>query len=118
MTPKEAIVAFAQSEKIKTGILWLNQNLELLAGLPEPDKVGAERIIRTNVSMLFNEVQLAKRLVPDSPWAELEKPMNTAIVMMNSGVIQEAGFHLTQALTATTSIGQRSMTLLKSEGLL
>jgi hypothetical protein len=118
MEVKEAIVAFAQSEKIKTGILWLTQSFELLPGLHEADRAGAERIIRTNLHMLLNEVRLAQTLTSGISWEPVEKPMNTAIVMVNSGVPQEAAFHLTQALSQVTNIGGRSMKLLKDEGLL
>ena len=49
---------------------------------------------------------------------EVEKSIDTAMVMINSGVAHEAGYHLTQALTRVTTIGQRSMTILKDNGLL
>jgi hypothetical protein len=39
-------------------------------------------------------------------------------VMINSGVASESLHHLTQALSQVTNIGQRSMTQLKTEGLL
>jgi hypothetical protein len=48
----------------------------------------------------------------------VDKSIDTAIVMINSKVVHEAGYHLTQALTQITTIGQRSMSLLKDEGLL
>ena len=38
--------------------------------------------------------------------------------MIDSGVAPEAVIHLTQALSQVTSIGHRSMTVLKEEGLL
>jgi hypothetical protein len=38
------------------------------------------------------------------------------MVMISSGVAHEAGYHLTQALTQVTTIGQRSMTILKDKG--
>jgi hypothetical protein len=38
--------------------------------------------------------------------------------MINSNIAHEAGYHLTQALTQTTTIGQRSMSILTDEGLL
>ena len=47
-----------------------------------------------------------------------EKDMNTALVMLNSGVAHEAGYHLTQALSKVTNIGQQSMSLLIEKGLL
>lgn len=118
MTHGEAITAMTQSEKIKTGIMWLTQNLEILAGLPEPERIGAERIIRTNLHMLYNEVMLADRLAQAGVWAAVRKSVNDAVVMANSGVIQEVGFHLTKAVSQVTTVSQRCMTFLKAEGLL
>jgi len=39
-------------------------------------------------------------------------------VMMNSGVLSEATFHIVQAISAVTTIGQRSMEFLIREKLL
>jgi len=38
MNTREAIMAFSQSEKVKSGIIWVSQALELLRGLPTPEK--------------------------------------------------------------------------------
>jgi hypothetical protein len=48
----------------------------------------------------------------------VEKNIDTAMVMIDSSVAHEAGYHLTQALTQVTTIGQRSMSILKDNGLL
>jgi hypothetical protein len=44
--------------------------------------------------------------------------MNTALVMLNSGVAHDSGHHLTQALSKVTTIGQQSMSLLVEKELL
>jgi hypothetical protein len=118
MTNGEAITALTQSEKIKTGITWITQDLEILAGLPEPERTGAERIIRANLHMLYNEVMLADRLAHADIWEAVKKSVNDAIVMANSGVIHEVNYHLTQAVSQVTTVSQRCMTLLREEGLL
>jgi hypothetical protein len=38
--------------------------------------------------------------------------------MLNSGVAHDSGYHLTQALSKITTIGQQSMSLLVDKGLL
>jgi hypothetical protein len=38
--------------------------------------------------------------------------------MMNSGVLSEASYHITQAISAVTTIGQRSMQFLMDQKLL
>ena len=86
--------------------------------LPEGDKPGAEKIIKAFVDMLGSEILICKKSAPSDLWLEVEKSIDTALVMINSSVVQEAGYHLTQALTHVTTIGQRSMSILKDKGLL
>lgn len=118
MNIQRAIIAFAQSEKIKTGLIWATQSLELLAGLPEKDKEGAKRIAESLMNFILFDVHIAKKTAKDASWEEIEKNIDLAIVMANSGVPQESTYHLTRALSHVTSIAQRSMSFLKQEGLL
>lgn len=118
MTNAEAITALTQSEKIKTGILWIIQDLEILAGLPVPEKMGAERIIRANLHQLYSEIMLADRLAQPEVWQAVKKCVNDAVTMANSGVIQEVSYHLTQAVSQVTTVSQRCMTRLKEDELL
>jgi hypothetical protein len=118
MEINEAITAFSQSEKIKAGLIWASQVVEIYKALPETDKPGAEKIIRTIIDMIGNEILVCKKSAPDKLWIEVEKNIETAAVMIRSNVAHEAGFHLTRALTQVTTIGQRSMSVLKNKGLL
>ena len=118
MNKQEAIIAFSQSEKIKSGLIWISQTLEIYTGLLGMDRQGAEKVIGAIVGMIAHEVHLAGRLTKDSAWQDVEKHIDMALVMINSQVVQESGFHLTRALSQVTSIGQRSLSLLKEEGLL
>ena len=116
MKTADAITTFSQSEKIKGGLIWVSQVIELYKALPEADKPGAEKVIKTLVDMIGNEILICKKSAPNERWLEVEKNIDTAMVMINSGVAHEAGYHLTQALTQVTTIGQRSMTILKDNG--
>ncbi|MFH2218833.1 MAG: hypothetical protein ABII68_04125 [Pseudomonadota bacterium] len=118
MNVQEAVMAFSQSDKIKSGIIWANQALALFTDLSPAELNGAERIVKVLVSMIAHEIHLAGRLAPDEAWDEVEKHVDMAVVMVNSKMIQESGFHLIQALTRVTSIAQRSMTVLKDKGIL
>ena len=118
MQTKEAIKAFSQSEKLKTGIIWANQIIEGYVALPESEKSGAERMLKILISMIANEVHIAKNAAPHPIWLEAEKDLHTAQVMLNSGVAQESSYHLTQALSKVTTVGQQSMSLLIEKGLL
>ena len=118
MKTDEAIKAFSQSEKLKSALIWASQLADVHLALSEADKPGAERIIKTLVGMIANEIGVAQKAAPNGSWLEAEKDINTAMVMLNSGVANESGYHLTQALSKVTSIGQQSMTQLIDEGLL
>ncbi len=118
MNAKEAIMAFSQSEKIKSGIIWISQTLELLSGLNETEKQGGIRIIKAMINMVAQENQLAWKVTDDPAWEEVEKNIDKAIVMIESGVAPESVSHLTQALSRVTSIGHKSMGFLKDQGLL
>jgi len=118
MNVNQAIIAFCQSDKLKSGIIWASQIIEMYLGLSESEKPGAERVLKTLINMIATEIHVAMKAAPHKVWGEAEKNINTALVMLNSGVTHEAGYHLTQALTQVTTIGQQSMTFLTDEGLL
>jgi hypothetical protein len=118
MQTDQAIKAFSQSEKIKAGLIWATQIAEVYLALPESEKAGAERILKTLIGMIASEIHVGKSAAPHKIWLEAEKDLNTATVMLNSGVAHDTGHHLTQALSKVTTIGQQSMSLLVEKGLL
>lgn len=118
MEVQETIIAFSQSEKIKSGLIWVSQVLQLLNGFQESEKRGAEKTAKAIVGMIVHEIQLGKKVTGDVTWDEVLRHIDKAMVMINSGVAAEAVVHLTQALSQVTSIGHRSMYFLKEKGLL
>jgi hypothetical protein len=118
MNTGEAILGFSQCEKVKTGLIWISQTLDLLRGLEGAERLGAERAITSVVGMLFQEIRLAKGLTRDVTWEAAEKHMDQGMVMIQSGVASDAVTHFTMALSQVTDIGQECMSFLKEEGLL
>ncbi|MDZ7581181.1 MAG: hypothetical protein U5R30_11300 [Deltaproteobacteria bacterium] len=118
MDTKAAILAFSQSEKIKSGIIWVTQALGVLTGLPEKNRKSAERIAHVFIGSMLRDVHLAVKVTAEPKWRDVEKNIDLALVMLDSGVSQEAVYHLTRALSHVTDIGQRSMSHLKEQGLL
>lgn len=118
MNTSEAILSFSQSEKIKSGLIWISQSLQVLSAMEGPERQRGERIVKLLVDMVGTEALLARRIAPDDLWLGVEKSIDMAKVMIASGVPQEAGYHLTEALRHVTGIGHRSMSLLKERGLL
>ena len=118
MDTKEAIFAFSQSEKIKAGIIWISQALEMLARLPEKNRKSAERLAHVFLNLMLRDVHIAGRVTGEPEWQEIEKNIDLALVMLDSGVAQESTYHLTRALSSVTDIGQRSMSYLRNKGLI
>jgi hypothetical protein len=118
MNSSEAIMAFSQSEKIKTGLIMIGGSLELLKNLAGEEKRGASRIISMDLSMLGHEVGLAKVVTGHEEWNEVERFLNKAMVMFDSGIGEEALIHVSRALSKVTNIGQQSMSYLQEIGLL
>ena len=118
MNESEAIMAFSQSEKLKSGIIWTSQALEFLSGLAPPERSGAEKTVQLKIDMMIQEIRLARRITGDPAWDDIEPLLDQAMVMIRSGVAPDSVGHLTQALSKTTTIGHRSMSFLKEKGLL
>lgn len=117
MDSYEAMIAFSQSEKIKSALIWISHALEQLSSFSAGEKQGAEKIIRTLLGMIAHETHLSRRLARGETWKEVAKHIDQAMVMIYSGVPQEAIFHLTRALTQVTGISHESLSVLKEKGL-
>ena len=118
MNTKEAIITLSQSEKIKSGIIWITHLVNMAGGLPQNEKLGLEKSIQQLVNMVGHESVLARRTTGDKSWIDIEKDIDMALVMVNSGVSYEAAFHLSKALRQVTAISSRAMTFLTDMGLL
>lgn len=118
METKQAIISFSQSEKVKSGLIWCSQSANLIENLPVHEQSGALKVLQTLIAMISNEVQLARQVSGETIWLEVDKLLNTARVMIDSGVRQEIAYHFTQALSQVNRIGQKAMTELIDKGLL
>ena len=118
MESKQAIISFSESEKVKAGLIWCSQCLQLALNLEPEAQQGAIQMVRSLISMIANEAQLARKITSEDVWLEVDKSLSTARVMLDSGVAQEATYHLTQSLSQVNRIGQQSMSALIERGLL
>ena len=112
MESKQMIISFSQGEKVKSGLIWCSQCIQIAQNLSPAEQSGAASIIRGLVSMVAREVQLARHASKDPIWLEVEQALNTARVMIESGVTVEALYHFTQTLSQVNRISQKAMTYL------
>lgn len=118
MDTRASILALSQSEKIKAGLIWVSQAIEMITGLPEQNREGAEKLVIALVGMVSSEIQLGRQIAPHDGWEAALKHINTATVMLHSHVVHDAPFHLSRALSQVTNVGQAAMTRLGEAGLL
>jgi hypothetical protein len=118
MDTRHAIILFSQSEKIKAGLIWAAQTIEALGCGHADQRKGTDQQLRLLIAMIGHEVMLARRITADDEWREVEKSIDMALVMIDSGVAAEAGYHVSRALSRVTTIGRRAMSALKTRGLL
>lgn len=118
METDKAILSFSQSEKIKAGITWVSNALNIIETLPSNEKKGGEKVITAMINMMYQEIRLAGAVSGSHEWSDIEPHIDKALMMMDSGVGQAAIDHLTKALSMTTNIGQRSMLALKENNML
>jgi hypothetical protein len=114
-----ALIDLCQGEKIKSGLIWITHTVEMTRHIEGPEQSGAVHLITALLLLLLQEVQLAGRLGQDGgAWAEVESFVEKALVMVRSGVVGEASYHLTRALSIVTKVDGRAMQTLRDEGLL
>ncbi len=113
-----ALLDLCQGEKIKTGLIWITHTVEMTQHLEGSERNGAVHLIAALLCMLLQEIQLAGRVGQDDAWAEVETAAEKALVMVRSGVVAEASYHLTRALSVVTGVDGRAMQTLRSEGLI
>lgn len=118
MQTKQAIISFSQSEKVKSGLIWCTHCAQLIQNMSPAEQPGGLQLLQSLLAGLVNEVQLAARISGDAIWLEVDKLLNNARVMVDSGVAHDAEYHFTQALSQVNCIGQRAMTDLMDKGLL
>ncbi len=117
MDVQAAVSALSQGEKIKAGLIWTSQIIAMLQGLAGAERSGGLRVLKALCAMIGHEVTLARSITGDSAWEGVFPPLETALVMMESGVPEEANTHLSTALSRTTGILQRAMERLQAEGI-
>ena len=103
---KRAVAAYAQSEKVKSGLIWICQVAEQVAAMEGPGRQqGVSVVDRPLPAWLPASRNWPEGSPATGRWHEIGENINMALVMIRSGVPQETGFHLTRAISRVTRIG-------------
>lgn len=114
---RQAIVTYAQSEKVKSGLIWVCQVADQVAAMDDAARQHGVSLLLTLAHLIGDEALLAGRITGDRHWNEIGQKINMAQVMIQSGVPQETSYHLTQALTQVTRLGGQAAAQLRKKGL-
>ena len=116
--PRQAVAAFSLCEKIKSGLIWTTACAQQAAAQEGLARQGAMALVESLLGMVMGETLCAHRLTGDPAWDEVVRAMDKAMVMIRSGIPQEAVYHLPRALSLVTGIAQRAGEQLKARELL
>ena len=100
------ILAYAQSEKVKAGLIWLSQGMLQFQGEPPARPAAAEKLALSILAMIRDEVQLGWRLTREVSWRQADQHLQQAATMIHSGVAHDAPWHLTLAVRQVTAAGR------------
>lgn len=100
------ILAYAQCEKVKAGLIWLSQGMVLFENPPPARPKVAEKLTLSILTMMRDEVQLGWRLTGEAGWRKADGHIQQAATMIHSGVAHDAPWHLTLALRQITALGR------------
>lgn len=106
---KKAITAYSQCEKLKSGLIWISNMSAMITTLNAVEKKGAESLLSIFLQMISDEIILSARVTNNPQWLDIGKDINTASVMVRSGVGEETAFHVTRALSKVTGLGGEAM---------
>ncbi len=112
-----AVTDYAQSDKIKSALIWTTSLVSAYQGQSPVDQRGMAAAIDALLEMIAYEVRLSQRYAPRTSWKQVEKHLDLALVMVKSGVVAEAHFHLGKAISHVTDIARRAILVLRENGI-
>lgn len=115
---REAILGLVQAEKVKSCMIWATHIAGMSSLFEGSEKQAVASVVEMQLRFVLQEIQLAQTLDAAPQWREASQATEKALVMVRSGVVSEAGFHLTRALAAVTTLAGRAMHLLQEQRLI
>jgi flagellin-specific chaperone FliS len=115
---RKAIIAFHYAEKIKSNLIVTAGLLEVLSNLKDEEIAGAEKLLVAYLSALIREVNIATNVSGVQGFQDVSAKLDEAIKQVkqhNYAGIMEL---VSEALSLTTTNGNRAAETLKEKGLI
>lgn len=115
---REAILCFQFSERIKSELIIASKLLGMIEGLKGDELRGAKKLMESFLDALLGEIQIAKSILGLRDFDEGSLRVQEAQERISRDEFLEATKCISEAISFTTTIGQRAMQTLIQEKLL
>jgi hypothetical protein len=115
MHVRQSVLSLAQAEKVKSGMIWAAHVAGMTTLYEGAEKRAVASVLEALLRFVLQEIQLAERLDTAPHWSDAYSATEKALVMVRSGVADEASHHLTRGLGAVTTLAGRAMQLLQEQ---
>ena len=118
MNAKEALTSFSYSERLKSGLILAFKLIEQVREMSKEERGGANRLLRTFISFLLNEANLALHVSKDESFKDVILNLEESVRNIDFEDYPEAMRNLSKAISSTTTVGQGAVVALKEAELL
>ena len=115
MNVKEAIVSFQYAERIKSGLIVASKLIDEVYRMPENERLGAEKLLISFMSALNGEIKIAYNVSHLQSFMDASLRVEKGVENIRSKKFNEAIRNISQAISLTTTEGQRAIKILEAE---
>jgi len=112
---KEAIVSFQYAERIKSGLIVASKLIDEVYRMPENERLGAEKLLISFMSALNGEIKIAYNVSHLQSFMDASLRVEKGVENIRSKKFNEAIRNISQAISLTTTEGQRAIKILEAE---
>jgi hypothetical protein len=115
---KNAMLRFQYSEKIKSELIMTSKLLEALKDLKDEERKGAEKLFLSFLNALRIEINIARNVSQINDFEKVDLRVEEAALHVKMHEYSEAFKRISEAISITTTSGQKSVETLKRKGML
>jgi flagellin-specific chaperone FliS len=115
---RKAIIAFHYTEKIKSDLIVTAGLLEVLGSMKDEEIAGAEKLLVAYLNALIQEVNIATNVSGIQGFQNISAKLNEAIKQAKQHNYARMMELVSEALSLTTTNGNRAAETLKEKGLI